>query len=99
MAFFGSKADTLENRDGMPSITIAMSELEAGIGVLELFARTDLASTNSEARRLVQGGGAWIGDQKVDDPRAVIDPSFLDEHDELILRSGKKRYFRVIVER
>jgi tyrosyl-tRNA synthetase len=99
LAFFGSKADTLENRDGMPSITIAMSELEAGIGVLELFARTDLASTNSEARRLVQGGGAWIGDQKVDDPRAVIDPSFLDEHDELILRSGKKRYFRVIVER
>jgi tyrosyl-tRNA synthetase len=66
--------------------------------VLDLFSRTDLAATNSDARRLVAGGGAWIGDRRVDNPKTLIDSSYLDEYGELILRAGKKRYFRIIVE-
>lgn len=86
-----------EGREGMNSITVEKTELEAGIPVLTLFARTDLAATNSEARRLVQGGGAWVGDQKIADPKAVIDLSYLDELGEIILKAGKKRYFRILV--
>ena len=73
------------------------SELEAGIPVLTLFARTDLASTNSDARRLVNGGGAWVGETKITDPKAMIDLSYLDEVGEILLRAGKKRYFRIMV--
>jgi tyrosyl-tRNA synthetase len=86
-----------ENRDGMPSSTIEKSKLDAGIPVLELFASTDLASSNSEARRLVVGGGAMVSGKKVADPKAVIDASYLDEKGELLLKAGKKRYYRIIV--
>jgi tyrosyl-tRNA synthetase len=98
-ALFATAAgSTREGREGIPSITIDKAELEAGVGVLDLFSRTDLAQTNSDARRLVTGGGAWIGEQRIDDVRAVIDTGFLDEFGELLLRAGKKRYFRIVVQ-
>ncbi|MFW6261883.1 MAG: tyrosine--tRNA ligase, partial [Spirochaetota bacterium] len=78
------------------SVTIPRAELEAGVGVLDLFARTDLCASRSEARRLVQQGGARINDAQVTDIDAVIGPEWI-ESDEMLLRAGKKRYFRVIV--
>ncbi|MFW6293009.1 MAG: tyrosine--tRNA ligase [Spirochaetota bacterium] len=84
------------NLDAIPDIEIARSEIEEGIGVLDLFSRTDLCSSRSEARRLVQQGGARINDAQVTDIDAVIGPEWI-ESDEMLLRAGKKRYFRVIV--
>jgi tyrosyl-tRNA synthetase len=86
-----------EGREGMPSLTIKKEDLQNGIAVLDLFSRTDLAATNSDARRLVAGGGAWIGETKITDPKTCIDLSYLDSYGEMILRAGKKRYFRIIV--
>ncbi len=99
-AMFNGANLGLDGREGMPSLTISKTELESGIGgVLDLFSRTDLAATNSDARRLVTGGGAWIGgERRVEDPKTLIDSSYLDEYGELILRAGKKRYFRISVE-
>ncbi|AEV30755.1 tyrosyl-tRNA synthetase [Sphaerochaeta pleomorpha str. Grapes] len=96
-AMFGGTGHGIESREGMPSHEITRSELEKGIGVLDLFASTDLAATNSDARRLVAGGGAWVSDKKIEDPKALIDSSYLDEHGELLLRAGKKRYYRIVV--
>ncbi len=96
-AMFGTANLGSEGREGMNFIEIERSELDEGIPVLSLFARTDLAATNSDARRLVNGGGAWIGETKITDPKAVIDLSFLDDFGELLLRAGKKRYFRIVV--
>ena len=82
--------------DAIPDITIEASEFEAGIGVLDLFARTDLCASRSEARRLVSQGGARINDVQITDIDAVIDSSHVEDG-ELLLRAGKKRYFKVIV--
>lgn len=91
-----SGAGAAEDREGMPSMEMEMTQLEDGIGVLTLFAMTDLCATNSDARRLVTQGGAVINDRKVEDPKEVINASWLDDHNELVLKAGKKRYFRVI---
>jgi len=56
-----------------------------------------LAKTNSEARRLVVGGGAWVGQTRIDDPKTIIDAAYLDEAGEILLRAGKKRYFRITI--
>jgi tyrosyl-tRNA synthetase len=82
--------------EAMPAVTISPSEFEAGVGVLDLFARTDLCASRGEARRLVQQGGARINDRQITDIDATIDSSWI-ENGELMLRAGKKRYFRVIV--
>lgn len=78
----------------IPSIALPLEELKSGIGVLELFAKTDLCGSNSEARRLIAQGGARINDKKVEDSNMVIDTSWI-EAGELMLRAGKKRYFRI----
>ena len=89
-AFSAAGSDT----SAIPSVEIAMAELEAGIPVLDLFARTDLCSSKSEARRLVQQGGATINDTKVTDIEAVINTSWVTDG-ELMLRAGKKRFFKI----
>ncbi len=80
----------------IPEIRIERRELQAGIGVLDLFSRTDLCSSRSEARRLVQQGGARINEQKITDAETVITETF-ETGDGLLLKAGKKRYFRVVV--
>jgi tyrosyl-tRNA synthetase len=82
--------------DAIPDIEISRDELAEGIGVLDLFSRTDLCASRGEARRLVQQGGARINDRQVTDVNATIGSDWLDG-EELLLRAGKKRYFRVIV--
>ena len=84
------------DKDAIPSLEIAGAELEAGIPVMVLFAKTDLCASLSEARRLVQQGGANINDIKVDSIDSVIDSSWIKDGG-LMLRAGKKRYFRIIV--
>ncbi len=82
--------------DAIPSISVSSDELGAGIGVLDLFSRTDLCASRSEARRLVTQGGARINDRPVTDLEQIIDADWASEG-ELLLRAGKKRYYRVLV--
>lgn len=84
------------NRDAIPSLEMEGETLQAGLNVVDLFAMTSLCSSKGEARRLVKQGGARINDTRIEDIEAVIDPSFLEDG-EMLLRAGKKRYFRVIV--
>ncbi|MGB4572127.1 MAG: tyrosine--tRNA ligase [Rectinemataceae bacterium] len=81
--------------DQIPSRELAKSELAKGLGVLDLFVLAALASSKSEARRLVQQGGAIVNDRKIEDEKTVIDASWLDDG-ALLLRAGKKRVFRII---
>ena len=85
------------NREGIPSVSIAKSDLEAGVGVLDLFTRSGLTSSNGDARRLVTQGGAEINGKKVSDPKQMITSADLEDG-ELLLKAGKKRFMRVIPE-
>ncbi len=92
-----STAGASENRDAIPGIEISAEDLKAGINVLDLFAMTSLCASKGEARRLVTQGGARVNDRKIEDTETLIDGSFLEDG-VLLLRAGKKRYFRVIIE-
>jgi tyrosyl-tRNA synthetase len=91
-AAFGKGGDA----ELIPSKTLPRSEMAAGIGVLDLFVLAGLASTKSEARRLVQQGGAVVNDRKIGDEKAIIDSTWLDTEGVLVLRAGKKRVFRIV---
>jgi len=91
-AFGGGSGDIGE----VPSVTIAPSRLDAGIGVLDLFVEAGLASSKSEARRLVQQGGASVIGAKVEGEAAVYSSKDLAEG-ALFLRAGKKRVCRVVL--
>jgi len=82
--------------DAIPSMVVAADELRRGIDVVELFSRTELCRSRSEARRLVVQGGARVNDRKLESPEVTIDSGWLEDG-ALMLRAGKKRYFRVVV--
>lgn len=91
-AIFADNADT----QNMPSTTISESELENGeIGVLSLLVLTKLASSNGEARRLIQGGGVSIDDEKVADPAMMVVVSEADKG-YIVIKKGKKIFHKVI---
>ena len=78
--------------DGLPTTEVPRDELEAGIALFALFARTGLAASNSEGRRLIKGGGARVNDTPVQGETTEIDLSALNEDGVIKLSAGKKRH-------
>ena len=65
------------NADNMPSTTIPAAELKDGsIGLLTLLVKCGLASSNGEARRLVQQGGVLLDGSGVTDPTMQVKQVF-----------------------
>ena len=85
-----------EASEVMPTSEVEASRLQAGIPAVELFAEVGLANSRSEARRLIQQGGAYLNGEPVDSPDAVVTADALQDG-ALVLRAGKKRYHRVVV--
>ena len=82
--------------ENMPTTTLTAAQLDNGrIGILTLMTICGLSKSNGEARRLVQQGGVFVDDQKVDAP----DVSFTEEQlrEGLKLRKGKKIYHKAIL--
>ena len=82
--------------DGVPSMEMALSRIAEGVGVIELFVRSGLCATKSDARRLVSQGGAYVGRRNVTDIDELIGADAV-ENGIILLRAGKKRYFRVVM--
>lgn len=76
----------------------AMSRIRLGEGipVLDLFLEVGLCPSKSEARRLVQQGGAKVNGESVLDVNLRIGESHLKEG-EMLLQAGKKKFHRIVV--
>lgn len=81
----------------IPTTNLSRARLEQGLGVLEIFAETGLTQSRSEARRMVQQGGIYVNDQRIDEVEAVLTPAHLTPQG-ILLRAGKKKYHRLIIE-
>jgi tyrosyl-tRNA synthetase len=81
--------------DGLPVIEIATAELEAGIGILDALVRSNLAQSNSEARKLIQNGGARLNDAKISDPKSQFGIGDLVNDGAAKLSAGKKKHVLV----
>lgn len=81
---------------GVPSVSVPRAEIERGIPIVDLFVRTGLCATKSDARRLVSQGGAYVSRRNVTDINAVVSADAAEEG-VILLRAGKKRYFRVVL--
>jgi tyrosyl-tRNA synthetase len=91
-AFGGTGGDAAE----IPTTSVARSSLDAGVGIIDLLVISGLAPSKSEARRLVQQGGASVNDERVGDEKAIISSAMLGASGSILLRAGKKRVARVI---
>lgn len=78
--------------DALPEITLPASELAAGVSAVDLFRRAGLVESNGEAKRLVQGGGAKVNDEKIVDISLVISTTALNAEGYIKLSAGKKKH-------
>ncbi len=73
----------------MPTTTLTDADFTDGqIGVLTLLVKCGLASSNVEARKLVQGGGVTLNGEKVADFKQQLAKDFFNE--ECMIKKGKK---------
>jgi tyrosyl-tRNA synthetase len=84
--------ETGETAAGLPAITIARSDVEAGIGLLKALVSAGLASSNGEARRAVQGGGVRVNDRPVSDERLILKASDVGDKGAIKLSLGRKKH-------
>jgi tyrosyl-tRNA synthetase len=78
-----------------PTTTLNVADLDEAVAVAELFCLAGLSRTRSEARRLIEQGGAHMNGEPVSDPNEVVGRDALLRNG-LLLRAGKKRYQRVV---
>ncbi len=82
------------NLEAAPTTEISRTRLAEGINVLDLLLETGLTSSRGEGRRLVQQGGLYIEEDRVDTIDLILnEKDFAD--DALMLRKGKKVYHLV----
>lgn len=90
-ALFGAGNDLSD----MPTVELTQEQIDlSGLRLPDLLVLSKLAASKSEARRLIEGGGVFLGDEKVNSIAQTVDASLL-EGDGLILRKGKKSFCRV----
>ena len=85
------------NREGIPSVSVTKEELEKGIGLLSAMVKAAFCKSNSEARTIVMQGGAEVNGVRISDPRHTITLSDADERGEVMLKSGKKKFCRLVI--
>jgi tyrosyl-tRNA synthetase len=82
-----------EKKEG---IDIEAISIQDNLSILDLLVRCNFAKSKSDARNLINGRGISINDITITDPTLHI--SRLSNDDELIVRKGKKKFCRIIIE-
>ncbi len=78
--------------DDLPSFDIAQSDLDAGLPIFEVLKVVGFASSNGEARRLIQGGGARINDEQITDEEKTVSANDMTDDGYIKVSAGKKRH-------
>jgi tyrosyl-tRNA synthetase len=88
-----SMEDVLDIFADVPSSEIAKSRFSGGeIGLVDLLVSAGVAQSKGEARRLTQGGGAYLNNIRVTDVQRAISLNDSIEGKIFILRKGQKEY-------
>ncbi len=82
------------NMDDVP--TIAVTPEDMGRKLLDLLFDHKVISSKSEGRRLMQQEGLTIDEEKVTDVNTEVNATLFKEKDSLLLRKGKKKYYRLL---
>lgn len=89
------KADSAAALNDLPTYRLQLPA--EGVWIVKLLADSGLCKSNGDARRLVQGGGAYLGEKRIDKvDYTVTAADFTDGS--VILKAGKKNIKRIVVE-
>jgi tyrosyl-tRNA synthetase len=88
-----SLSDLLEVFAEVPSAQIEKIALSGeGMGIIEAVTAAGLTQSKGEARRLLQGGGIYLNNQRVTDLKCTITMNNTIEGQAFVLRKGAREY-------
>ncbi len=90
-ALFGQAADL----SGVPVTYLGPEAMTAKI--VDVLTAARLFSSKREARQLIAQGGLSVGGSILKDAEACFSPQLFDAQRSLLIRKGKKKYFRLVV--
>ncbi len=79
----------------LPTISLSLADVGDTLPAFKLFQLSSLATSASEAKRLIQGGGARLDDEKITDENMAL---VLSAGTTFKLAAGKKKYLLVKIE-
>lgn len=88
-------SDEEAKEDSIPTILIEKSRIIEGIPLFKLFEVTSLSASGSEARRLIQHGGAYLNRKRINQFDQLVTLNDFSDKGEILLRAGKKKFHRV----
>jgi tyrosyl-tRNA synthetase len=80
--------------DSTPHSNIEIDRLKEGIPAFKLYHIVGLSKSGSEARRLIEQGGAYVNGQRIESFDYLLTDSDIVDM-EILLRAGKKRYHKI----
>ncbi len=80
--------------EDIPFTSISRKQLEEGIDIVSVLLETGLASSKSEGRRLIQQGGIYVDENRVDDAEFIFGLDTLQDG-KILIRKGKKTYHQI----
>ncbi len=84
--------------DGVPTATIARSEIEEGIGIINaLAAKTGFLASNGQARRELKGNAISVNKTKVKEDFTITSEQLINDQF-VLLGKGKKNNYLIVVE-
>jgi tyrosyl-tRNA synthetase len=81
----------------IPTTEIAGEKLSAGVGLVDLLVLTGLAESKGAARKLIDGGGAYLNNERQTSAQRVVTLEDVKMPGAFLLRSGKKSYHLALV--
>lgn len=91
-AFGGGSGKDVES---LPTTSVSRARLEAGIPPAELFTEIGLTPSRGEAKRLIQQGGLYVNDERIDVLTRLITLKDAGP-DGIMLKAGKKKIHRIV---
>jgi tyrosyl-tRNA synthetase len=88
-----SVSELLQVFPNVPSSTIA--HVAEGWPIVEFLSKHGITSSNSEATRLIRGGGIYVNDRRVTDEKSRLMPGDAIEGELFVVRKGKKENYLV----
>ena len=80
----------------LPTTTVPRSRLEAGISPAGLFTEVGLTPSRKEAKRMIEQGGLYVNDERLDSVERLVTLKDLGPDGGLLLKAGKKKVHRVV---
>ncbi len=97
--FFGAEIKDLSDAQlgeifaDVPSQELPRGRLQGeGLNIVEALVEAGLGKSKGEARRIVEQGGAYVNNRRIEGVGTQLGPADLASESVMVLRSGKKKY-------